>query len=282
MAGRMAGRGTMTQELARAITEDEIRTYEEDGIVHLKGLFDADWVERLRGLVDEDMANPGKLCQELTKEGNPGRFFFDTFMWTYNDGFKQAVFESPAARIAASVMRSNKVNIFFDQLLIKEPGTTERTPWHHDMPYWPVVGTQICTVWLALDPVTAETGSVEYVKGSHRWGQRYRADAFAGDGRYKEDLPKVPDIDTMRDEVELLQFEFELGDCTAHHALLVHGAPGNARSDARRRAYVTRWAGADATYYPRENIQQMMWDPTCAPGAPLDSELWPVVIGEGA
>ncbi len=272
----------MEKSNGRLLTEQEIRTYEEDGIVLLKGMFDADWVDRLRALVDEDMAKPGKLCQELTQEGNPGRFFFDTFMWTYNDGFKEAVFKSPAAQIAASAMRSDKVNIFFDQLLIKEPGTTERTPWHHDMPYWPVIGSQVCTVWVALDAVTAESGSVEYVKGSHKWGQRYRADAFAGDGRYKEDLPKVPDIDTMRDEVEMLQFEFEPGDCTVHHALLVHGAPGNARSDSRRRAYVTRWAGADATYHPRENIQQMMWEPTAEPGGPLDSELWPVVIGAEA
>lgn len=269
----------MVQGSGRPLSEAEIRTYEEDGIVLLKGMFDTEWVERLRALVDEDMANPGKLCQELTREGNPGRFFFDTFMWTYNDGFKQAVFDSPAAGIAAAAMRSDKVNIFFDQLLIKEPGTTERTPWHHDMPYWPVIGDQVCTVWVALDSVTAETGSVEYVKGSHKWGQRYRADAFAGDGRYKEDLPKVPDIDAMRDEVEMLQFEFEPGDCTVHHALLVHGAPGNARFDTRRRAYVTRWAGADATYFPRENIQQMMWEPTAEPGGPLDSPLWPVVIG---
>jgi hypothetical protein len=42
-------------------------------------------------------------------------------MWTYNAAFKQFVFESPAARIAARMMRANKVNIFYDQLLIKEP-----------------------------------------------------------------------------------------------------------------------------------------------------------------
>lgn len=42
--------------------------------------------------------------------------------------------------------RANKVNIFYDQLLIKEPGTVKRTPWHYDMPYWPLVGWQVCTI----------------------------------------------------------------------------------------------------------------------------------------
>jgi ectoine hydroxylase-related dioxygenase (phytanoyl-CoA dioxygenase family) len=56
------------------------------------------------------------------------------------------------------------VNIFYDQLLIKEPGTVKRTPWHHDMPSWPLAGWQVCTIWLALDPVTEESGAVEYVR----------------------------------------------------------------------------------------------------------------------
>lgn len=272
----------MNSELLRDITEEEIRRYEEDGIVLLKGMFDQEWVERLRELAEQDMVAPGRLHQELTRTGNSGRFFFDTFMWTYNDGFKDFVFNSPAARIAGKIMRSDKVNIFFDQLLIKEPGTSERTPWHHDMPYWPVNGWQVCTVWLALDPVNKNNGAVEYVKGSHRWGQRYKADAFAGDDRYKEDLPPVPDIEAMRGELEFLQFELEPGDCTVHQGLIVHGAPGNALSDRRRRAVVTRWAGDDAVYYPRSDIQQMMWDPDIPANGPLDSDLWPVVLRTGS
>jgi len=261
----------------RAITEEEIQAYENDGIVVLRQLFDSAWIEELRDLAEQDMAKPGPLVQELTPPGGSGRFFFDTFMWTYNEGFKKFVFESPCAEIAGSIMRSKKVNVFFDQLLIKEPGTTERTPWHHDIPYWPVRGTQVCSLWLALDPVTAQTGAVEYVKGSHLWGEQYHPPAFADDNRYKIDLPPVPDIDADRDQYEFLQFELEPGDCTVHHGLLVHGAPGNADGTQRRRAVVTRWAGDDAVYYPQPNIMPVMWDPDIPSGGPLDSDLWPVV-----
>lgn len=267
----------MNTNLPRPITEEEIGTFERDGIVVLRGMFDQDWIERLRIWTEEDLAAPGKLHQELTKPGATGRFFFDTFMWTWRPGFRDFVFTSPAAQIAGTIMRSSKVNIFFDQLLVKEPGTSDRTPWHHDMPYWPVWGQQICTVWLALDAVTAETGAVEYVKGSHRWGQQFRPPAFVGDDRYKIDLPKVPDIEHQRDAFEFLQFELEPGDCTVHHGLLVHGAPGNARPDKRRRAMVSRWCGDDAVYHPLPNIQPMMWDPQIPAGGPLDSDLWPVV-----
>jgi len=263
--------------LVRPITEQEIQTFETDGIVVLRQFFDAGWVEHLRKCADEDMAAPGRLHQELSKPGGTGRFFFDTFMWTYHDGFKKFVHESAAAQIAGQMMRADKVNIFFDQLLIKEPGTEERTPWHQDMPYWPVRGKDICTVWLALDKVSAASGAVEYIKGSHRWGESYKPPAFAGDEKYKLDLPAVPDIDAEREKHEFAQFDLEPGDCTVHHGLLVHGAPGNAESDRRRRAVVSRWTGNDARYTPAPNIQEMMWDPKIKAGGPLDSDLWPVI-----
>jgi len=264
-------------QLPREITDQERASFAEDGIVVLRQLFEPQWIEKLRDLAEEDMAKPGKLAQELVQPGGTGRFFFDTFMWTYNEGFKDFALNSPCAEIAGQVMGSQKINLFFDQLLIKEPGTSEKTPWHHDIPYWPVRGSQVCTVWLALDPVNAESGAVEYIRGSHLWGEQYKPPAFAGDDRYKIDLPKVPDIEAERDKHEFLQFDLEPGDCTVHHGLLVHGAPGNSNTSLRRRAVVTRWAGDDAVYHPVDDIMPIMWEPTLDAGAPLDCDLWPVV-----
>lgn len=267
----------MNRRPLRAITEAEMETYARDGVVHLKGLFDPEWIERLRGLADEDMSAPGKMKHELAEKGDPGRFFTNTFLWPRNAAFREFVFESPAAEIAGQIMRSSRINVVFDQLLIKEPKTRQRTVWHHDLTYWPIKGAQVCTLWLALDPVTSENGSVEFVKGSHLWGERYAPIAFRPDLDYAEDLPKVPDIDAMRERLEILQFEFEPGDCTVHHGLMVHGAPGNATAARRRRAHVTRWAGDNVVYDPRPGIQPMLWDPDLAAGAPLDCELWPQV-----
>ena len=267
----------MNEMPLREISDDDVRRFEDDGVVRLEGMFDGDWLARLATLVEDDLADPGPLNMELEKTDKAGRFFFDTFMWTRKEGFRDFVFSSPAAKIAARMSRSQKVNIFFDQLLIKEPGTEEPTPWHNDLPYWPIDGSQICTVWLALDRVTADSGAVEYVKGSHRWGAGYHPPAFAGDNRYRTEFPAVPDIDAMRGDLEIVTFDLEPGDCTVHHALTVHGAPGNARADRRRRAVVTRWAGDDVVYRPRPKIQPMAWDPDIAPGGPIDSDLWPVI-----
>jgi ectoine hydroxylase-related dioxygenase (phytanoyl-CoA dioxygenase family) len=174
-------------------------------------------------------------------------------------------------------MGSGKVNLIFDQILVKEPNTSTPTLWHHDAPYWPVAGDAICTLWLALDEVSRETGAVEYVKGSHRWGKRFKAVSFDPDQQYEEDLPPVPDIEGNREAYDIVRFDMQPGDVTLHHGLTLHGAPPNGRPDARRRAYIQRFAGDDVTYNPRPNLQKMLRDPGIAPGAPLDCDLFPVV-----
>jgi ectoine hydroxylase-related dioxygenase (phytanoyl-CoA dioxygenase family) len=268
--------------LGREITQREIDTFHTDGIVCLRGLFDTDWVEKMRDAAERSMDRPTDMAIEMAEtQGKAGRFYFDTFVWRHNPICRDFVFNSPAAEIASQVMGSRKINVFFDQWLIKERGTDVPTPWHHDLPYWPVDGDQVSTIWLALDEVDLASGAVEYIKGSHRWGKRFLPETFSGTVAFTEDLPKIPDIEAERDRHDIVHFDLVPGDCTVHHGLLVHAAPGNREATRRRRAYVTRWAGDDAVFHPREGIQHMPPLPDIAPGGALDSDLWPVIWRDG-
>jgi ectoine hydroxylase-related dioxygenase (phytanoyl-CoA dioxygenase family) len=265
-----------TKAMIRAVSEQEIAAYENDGVVCLRQIVDAGWLERLRAETERELADPGPLALDLTR-GKQGKFFANTFVCHHRAGFLDFVRNGPGAAIAAQITRSASATLLFDQLLIKEPGTETPTLWHHDAPYWPVAGTQVATIWIALDAVTAESGAVEYVKGSHRWGRRFKARAFVDDGLYTDDLPAVPDIEAERDRHQFIQFELQPGDCTVHQALAVHGAPGNRRSDRRRRAYIQRWCGDDVTWDPRPNIQPMLRDPGLKPGDKLPCDLFPQI-----
>ncbi len=270
----------MNKSPTRSITGEEVAAFHRDGIVCLRQMFDGDWVEYLRAAIEKDIASPGKLKRDINRGGG-GEFFSDTFVWQNIDDFEAFVFDSPSGEIAGKLFGAKKVNLLFDQILVKEPGTTTGTLWHHDATYWPIVGHQVCTLWLALDKVTLANGAVEYVKGSHLWNHRYRPESFTGDtAAYQQDLPEVPDIDTMRNELDIVHFDLEPGDCTVHHGLTLHGAPGNSSSNQRRRAYVTRWCGDDIAYDPRPNIQKMLYDPDIPAGGTLDCELFPVVWTE--
>lgn len=271
--------GTDTQT-CREITDDEIAFYRDKGVVHLPGIVDTAWVERVRAAVEHDMAHPGPLVMESTPPGNPGRLFGDMFMWTWDPEFRAVVFESPLARAAGALIGSEEVGFLFDHLLVKEPGTSEKTPWHQDLPYWPVQGDQIVTLWLALDPVDLTNGGLEYVAGSHRWGERYEPVVFKADWEFDSSagLPEIPDIDSHRDDYEILSFRLEPGDCLAHHALTIHGAPGNTTSGARRRGLATRWYGSDAVYDPHPGTASFIREPELEPGDHLPCELFPLVL----
>lgn len=245
----------------RAISAAERETYARDGVVCLRGIFPLAWLDFLAIAAEEAMARPGPHAEEYEDSDSSGRFFGDLELAERLPAFRHFAMASPAAQIAARVMGSTRVNFFYDQLLVKEPGTSARTPWHQDQPYWAVSGRQVCSLWLPLDPVPAEV-AVEYVCGSHNWPQYspyHFADgsAYAGTG-----LPPLPDIEAERDKHRIVAFEMQPGDCMLFQAMIVHGAPGNT-GQHRRRALSTRWTGDDARYCVRPGEVAI---PTADPG----------------
>ena len=263
------------------ITDQQVDAFWRDGVICLRGLFDIDWIAHMRAAVEDDLAHPGPLAREYaTQKGQ--RFLGDIGAWAVKPGLRRYVEESPAAEIAARMLKSQKVNFLYDQLFVKEPGTAAITPWHQDGPYWPVRGDQILSIWLALDDVTVESSGVEYLKGSHRWGREFRPVHFGGDTEAYRMLPgeTLPDIDAMRKDpgskLKIVNWDMQAGDCLLHHSMTVHGAPGNASSTQRRRAYATRWTGDDVVYAPREGQAPLtIEEATCRPGEPIDCAVFP-------
>ncbi len=266
----------MNRHPLQPIQAAEIDAYERDGIVCLRGLFDREWVDFMGDWVERAMAAPGPHGEDYGAQEGGGRFFGDLDIVRRHAGFRRFVEVSPAAEIAGRIMQSAKVNFFYDQLLVKEPGTAERTPWHQDQPYWAVAGRQVCSLWLPLDPIPEET-CVEYVAGSHDWPAFSPYHFVDGTPYEGTGLPPLPDIEAQRKRHEILRFSLAPGDCLVFQAMIVHGAPGNA-SAQRRRALATRWTGDDARYCIRPGEMAIPTrDPGLKHGDPMDCADFPVI-----
>ena len=249
----------MNKRPLREITEDEISTFEHDGIVCVRGVLDDAWIARMQRATDEILDQPTKFGQDMNEEGDSGRYAFDNNMWMFHDDFRAFVYESPMAEVAAKFLHSQAVNLIFDFLLVKEPHTPTPTSWHQDMPGNPVEGNA-CGMWLSLDHVTDESGSVQWARGSHKWNKRYDP---IGDGRTKHEgygfsgdkpeLEAMPDIAGNPDKYDIARFETFPGDFIVSNLLMCHGAPGNA-TDRRRRAFGVRFAGEGSTYAVRTGV----------------------------
>lgn len=268
------------------VNENRIEEYTREGVTCLRGVFEPRWLELLARGLERNLREPGPFAKWYTPRGAPGLFFGDYCNWPRIPEYREFLHHSPAAELAGRLMRSAKVNLFHEHVLVKEPGTLERTPWHHDQPYWTVDGHQVCSLWLCLDPVPREA-CPEFVRGSHRWGVWYTPRRFVDNQDHpSEDVNfvPVPDVDAEREKYDLVSWDLAPGDCVVFHALTLHGAPGN-RLQHRRRAVASRWTGDDAVYVLRPGFMSPPppdgthpgWSGAPAPGGPMDSEIFPVV-----
>jgi ectoine hydroxylase-related dioxygenase (phytanoyl-CoA dioxygenase family) len=263
------------------IAKEDIEQFDRDGAVCVRGAFSEEWLEVLGAGIEQNLAEPGPFAKYYTDANQPGFFFGDYCNWQRISQYRRFAFESPAADIAAAFMRSKRVNFFHEHVLVKEPRTEDRTPWHHDQPYWVVDGEQVCSIWMALDPVPEEV-SVEFIRGSHRWGQWFTPKRFADHDEHPgAEGETIPDIDGHRDDYDIIRFALEPGDCIVFHALTVHGAPGNASPWLRRRAIATRWTGDDARFTRRVGFMSPPFEEvTLNTGDRMDSTTFPLVRGE--
>ncbi len=264
--------------LNRGITPEEKEAFDRDGVVCLRNALSDEWLDTLRGAIDQVLSTPGPSGKTLG-EGGGGKFGYDIFMWTFNEAFRRFQAESPVPQWAAAVMGSEKAYLAVDALFVKEPNTPNHTPWHHDQPYLWLDGTQVCSFWIPLDRVTIDSGAVEWIPGSHRWGKWFKPKGFEP-GKY-DDYPdifeEIPDFEAERDKHRIVHFDTEPGDVIAHHLLTLHHSPGNRTSDRRRRAVAVRYAGDDVTYAKRVMGPQPLTDPGLKSGDKIACDTFPQV-----
>jgi ectoine hydroxylase-related dioxygenase (phytanoyl-CoA dioxygenase family) len=258
------------------ITQADIESFKNDGVILVKGLF-ADYVEDLRQGLEYNMQNPGPYAAENLNASENGRFFDDYCNWQRVPEFENTVRQSPAAAVAADLMSSNRVQMFHDHILIKEPGTSKPTPWHQDSPYYFVNGVQNVSFWSPLDPVT--NASLRCVAGSHKWPKPVLPTRWlAEDSFYPNDDDYMPVPDPDAEAMEIREWAMEPGDAVAFNFSILHGARGN-ESTSRRRAFSLRLVGDDAHYVARPgNTSPPFPGHNMQPGQRLREDWFPIIF----
>lgn len=276
----------------RPVTEAELQTYWEHGVVKLPGLVSEPLVGSIIGALDEQIANPSRW-------GGSGKQRSDRCFGVDNETLCEYLLNETLGQNAARAMRAPWANFFFDHMFLFEPDSpVEKHYWHQDLPYWPIEGEHIVSFWLSLTACTPESAALKFVPGTQNSSGFYRPKSFDGSslqadlGTRGELAVAVPSqfLDTQPPafhesaaEYGVLEFSYDPGDAVMFHSRIVHSSGGNRSTESRRLAYSVRFFGPDARHTLRRGVFQ---DPALLPeedepfvvGTPMQSRRWPRVF----
>ena len=253
--------------------------FARDGVVCVRGAFDAEQVALARAAIDANLADLSPLAKRASPLDDAA-FVEDFCSWTRLEPLERFIRTSPAARIAGELMGARVVRLYHDHVLVKEPGTRQRTPWHQDLPYYNVAGDRNVSMWMPVDPVE-HAATLRCIAGTHR-GPWYLPRTFL-DAQAKwfpeGALAEPPDYDADPERFPVRAWALQPGDAVFFHMLTVHGA-GGVSGGTRRRVLSVRFLGEDMVHAPRPWTTSPPFPGLAdelAPGAPLDHPLFPVL-----
>lgn len=262
-----------------ALTPELVDTYRRDGVVVVRGAFTAEHLGLAEQGIEQVLAEPGPLALRASPVDDAA-FVEDFCRWPDVPALRRLALEGPGGALTADLTGASQVRLYHDHVLVKEPGTRQRTPWHQDQPYYDVDGRQSASIWLPVDPVPEEA-SLQVVAGSHL-GPWYLPRTFLdGQARWfpEGSLEDLPDVDAEPGRFPVRQWALEPGDAVIFHFLALHAAPG-VPGPGRRRVVSLRYVGDDVRHASRPWRTSPPLDHVdLADGAPLDHPSFPVVVG---
>lgn len=257
----------------------EIEAFRRDGAVCLRGILTKEDVDLCRQGIAENMAAPSERANVASRPDDPGYFIEDFCNWKSNRLYRDFIFTSAAAAAAGLLMECKTVRLYHDHLLVKEPNTKQKTPWHQDQPYYNIEGFQNCSMWAPMDPV-ARSATLEFVAGTHRGPWLMPRSFMSNEAKWFPEgmLADLPDIEADRGAYNIIGWQLDPGDAVFFHMLTLHAAGGV--GNGRRRVLSVRFLGDDIRHAPRKWKTSPGFpglEKELPAGAPMEHPLFPVL-----
>ena len=148
-----------------------------------------------------------------------------------------------------------------DQVWAKPPGS-QPLVFHRDSPYFMFTPDDVITVWIALDDMDKELGPLEYVRGSHRWG-----DGRVGSSSsfFQSDTRNLLYSAAAREGIEESSLEFismvglSAGGLSIHHGKTWHGSGKNESNQRPRRGLGLHFVPAEVKFIKEDAKKSKLW-----------------------
>lgn len=227
------------------------RRYREDGAVRVKDVLNAADLSALRACYEWSLTHLGPHGKGEDWLPSDGATFEDKANPKAPEIYESFLRRGPLAELARTLWDCEEIWFMYEQVFRKS-GACRRTPWHQDSSYLAVSGQHLAVFWISFASVP-QSEALEFIRGSHN-GPTYNGTTFniedPTDPIYSEGtLPRLPDIENMRDDQDIIAWSVDPGDVLIFHPNMLHG--GGATSHTLRETVSLRFFGSDAVYTAR-------------------------------
>ncbi|MEQ1605496.1 MAG: phytanoyl-CoA dioxygenase family protein [Pyrinomonadaceae bacterium] len=257
------------------LAEPDRLKFAADGHILLRSVATADEIAAFGPAIREAGFRYNDESRSIEERDTYGRAFLQTTnLWEKDTAVRKFVFAKEFAQIAAALLGVEKVRLYHDQALFKEPGGGA-TPWHQDQYYWPLDTDRTLTMWMPLVDIDETMGMITFASGSHIKGPiGSQAISDESQARYES---------YVRDEQFTISkaVSMNAGDATFHLGWTIHGA-GENRSASRLREVMTIIYFADGAGIAKPRNENQIadlnaWLDGKEPGMLADGPLNPVL-----
>lgn len=182
----------------------------------------------------------GKVTSD-TVDGKYRYRLHTLFSWAHELVTIPAVLDSVESLIGPDIL------VYTTTFFIKEPKTEAITGWHQDATYFGLRPYEHVSAWIALSPVTTESGCMSFVPGSHSMGQldhRAHSDAKILNTGGQQ-------LTGSFDRSAAIPAPLAPGEFSLHHTLTIHHSPAN-NSDDRRIGFAVSYIPAHCRHLGEE------------------------------
>jgi len=249
------------------ITEEQIKTLERDGVVHIKGVFDAEWVEYLRQSTQKQVEDP----HFWAFAGTASKLYdyIQRNVWQTNTAFANFYYHSAMSHVLAQCGRTDEIRVSTDLLMVNP---NKGFKWHQDNQNGPINWDEAIRFWITMDETPKDYGAPVYLKASHN--NKVVDDQAVFVDIEEEGLEKYKD--------DLLEFRTMPGDMLIWHPKTIHKVDGPADGiwTTYRRVLGGTVAKADSLYRDKTGSGGVLSDlgkHDLTDGQKLDSPFFPIV-----
>jgi len=209
------------------LTQNQLETFEKDGFILVKSLFDQEEITLLKNTAVEDRELDKHSFGRKDGEGGTVRLS----LWNHPGDTIYGMFARCHRVVnAVEALLEGEVYHYHSKMILKDPEIGGAWAWHQDYGYWyqnGVLFPDLVSVFIAVDRATKENGCLQVIRGSHKMG---RVNHILTGDQAGADMERVNEA---LKRLELIYCEMDPGDALFFHSNLLHRSDQNKSKNPR-------------------------------------------------